>query len=437
MKAGWALATLLLLLVPTASAQDYAQQVEQVHLAWDRQEYWVAFLHPLILDPARTKLDITYTTEDGATHKAEWFRGANTAAGMQVYHFRMDPNTTAYKVGAKTYDIEPAPGPGEPVRVAFLADFGQTANSKAILAQIAASNVSMILMGGDLSYADGDASKWDSWFRMIEPVASRIPVQPARGNHEGRCLPQAGVNGLDCTSDEQAYRFRFFPEEDLLTYGYEWGAGRFYSLDSEAYYPRKATKPSEIVYNTDPDEQRAFLRDRLIANEKAWELVYFHRPMFSSSGAHGSELEIREHLASTLEEGGADLVLAGHDHDYERMWPLRQERVVARTNESTKGDAPVYVVSGGGGESLYKEWAPLPDWTAHRAAEYHFLLIDINAERLDVQAIRADGSVLDHFSILRGPDPNAPATPHAGRSASAAFSMVVLAITMVTLLRRR
>ena len=37
---------------------------------------------------------------------------------------------------------------------------------------------------GDMSYADGGAERWDSWGRMMEPLASRLPIMVLPGNHE-------------------------------------------------------------------------------------------------------------------------------------------------------------------------------------------------------------------------------------------------------------
>ncbi|CAN0575670.1 unnamed protein product, partial [Ectocarpus sp. 12 AP-2014] len=42
----------------------------------------------------------------------------------------------------------------------------------------------LVLHAGDLSYADCDQPRWDSFMRMLDPVASRLPWMVAAGNHE-------------------------------------------------------------------------------------------------------------------------------------------------------------------------------------------------------------------------------------------------------------
>src|SRR5215469_4723957 len=64
--------------------------------------------------------------------------------------------------------------------------------------------------------------------------------------------------------------------------------------------------------------QPFFLRDDLAAHPVACTLAYFHKPLFSSGGAHGDDLEIKP-LWQALYDGNADVVVSGHDHDYERV----------------------------------------------------------------------------------------------------------------------
>lgn len=79
--------------------------------------------------------------------------------------------------------------------------------------------------------------------------------------------------------------------------------------------------------------QIEWLRERLICSDSLWQVVYFHHPLYSS-GKHGSDTGLRQVLEPVLIEGGADIVLTGHDHDYQR---------------STPQHGVVHVVTGGGG----------------------------------------------------------------------------------------
>lgn len=68
-------------------------------------------------------------------------------------------------------------------------------------------------------------------------------------------------------------------------------------------------------------EQLAWLDDTLASSPGSWRIVAMHHPPFSS-GRHGSTPRANELLVSILERHGLDLVLAGHDHDYERTVPI-------------------------------------------------------------------------------------------------------------------
>jgi hypothetical protein len=68
-------------------------------------------------------------------------------------------------------------------------------------------------------------------------------------------------------------------------------------------------------------EQERWLRADLAASKTRCTLAYMHHPRFSSGNTHGGSAAV-EPLWRALHEHGAELVLAGHEHDYERFAPL-------------------------------------------------------------------------------------------------------------------
>ena len=86
-------------------------------------------------------------------------------------------------------------------------------------------------------------------------------------------------------------------------------------------------------------------------------------------------------LTPILDRHRVDLVLAGHDHHYERTHPI---------------DGITYVVSGGGCKTT-----PVgrSDFTAAAESTLQFLHIDIDSDRLSARAIRSDGSLADQFEL--------------------------------------
>lgn len=426
-------ALVVMLLMATTAVQ--AQPVdpappEGVHLQWrgDAGQYAVRFHAAL----SQQDYDVAYTVdgEEQATSIGATSPGYGRSSG---YGFRVDANASSYRIEDRSFPIVgPPPHTDDAVRVAFLGDIGMTENTGAVLDSVRAANVSAILAGGDLSYADGDVDVWDDWFDFMEPYISDVPIMPARGNHEARCLGRGGVGVVaDCNTDESMYLSRFDLPLEELYYATEWGPLRIIVVDTEAYFHRD--DPIYTINNVDPDEQLAFLADALRAPEDMWTLVMMHRPTYSSSGGHGSELGIRAHMEPALVDGGADLVLAGHDHDYERTLPVIDGEPQAEAGDRFTDEAPIYVVSGGGGQSLYTSWQPMPAWGAVREAAYHFVLIEADQQRLTVTALTPDGDELDRFTIERDVDPE-----DAGeQQRSPAIAVGVLLVALLIVARRR
>jgi hypothetical protein len=66
--------------------------------------------------------------------------------------------------------------------------------------------------------------------------------------------------------------------------------------------------------------EEKWLRSDLSSHPSPCTLAYWHKPLFSSGGAHGNDLEVTP-LWQALYDAGADVVINGHDHDYERFAP--------------------------------------------------------------------------------------------------------------------
>jgi 3',5'-cyclic AMP phosphodiesterase CpdA len=109
---------------------------------------------------------------------------------------------------------------------------------------------------------------------------------------------------------------------------------RFFSLDS----------------NYMDKEQLDWLDRELKASGSEWKIVFFHHPIYSSGEAHGSNVELRKVLEPVMIQNGVDVVLAGHEHFYERIKPQGgihyfivgsssklREGNIAKTNLTAKG----------------------------------------------------------------------------------------------------
>jgi 3',5'-cyclic AMP phosphodiesterase CpdA len=126
--------------------------------------------------------------------------------------------------------------------------------------------------------------------------------------------------------------------------------------------------------------QLEWLDDTLASSTNQWRIVALHHPPYSS-GQHGSTPGFDEVLQPVLARHHVDLVLAGHDHHYERTQPL---------------DGITYVVSGGGCKTTPVGHS---DFTAVAESTLQFLHVDIAGDRLIGTSIRPDGSVADRFTL--------------------------------------
>ena len=151
---------------------------------------------------------------------------------------------------------------------------------------------------GDSVYPSGTAGELRDCYR---PTWGRFldRTRPAPGNHEY------------LTSNAAAY-FAYFGDRagDPAKgwYAYDLGAWRLYSLNSNC---------DEVGGCDAGSPQVDWLRADLAANPHACVLAYWHHPRFSS-GRHGSQEQVAG-LWDALYDAGAELVLNGHDHGYERF----------------------------------------------------------------------------------------------------------------------
>jgi Purple acid Phosphatase, N-terminal domain/Calcineurin-like phosphoesterase len=207
------------------------------------------------------------------------------------------------------------------------------------------------LLNGDLCYANqnpgAQTEVWADFGHNIQNSAAFRPWMPCPGNHEIEF--HNGPQGFN------AYLTRFMlPDNGTrfsgLWYRFRVGSALFISLsaddviyqDSGAFVagpeplrPVPSTgnapvEPGTSLYNRDYSDgaQTRWLEATLAAASKDdsidWIIVQMHQDALSSSkNGNGSDKGIREAWLPLFDRYGVDLVLCGHDHDYERSWPVR------------------------------------------------------------------------------------------------------------------
>ena len=225
---------------------------------------------------------------------------------------------------------------------------------------------------GDLAYNDGTADEFEDCY------------DPAWGSFRERTRPAIGDHD-DNTEDGEPffdYFSEFFSEVEVpqpeAYYSYELGDWHVFVLNSNC----------DDAGGCDADDPQAeWLREELEDIETDNILAYWHRPLFSS-GDHGP-FEHVEDFYEILDEAGADIILSGHDHDYQRWAPQHADGTM-------DPEAPRQFVVGTGGASLRPFEGDAPDGVEYRQAEEHGVLrLELEPCGYRWEFISVDSEVLD------------------------------------------
>jgi hypothetical protein len=160
-------------------------------------------------------------------------------------------------------------------------------------AELVASLPGTVAVLGDVVYEDG--LRWQ-FNKCYDPSWGRVlsRTRPSPGNHEYRQLgagPYYEYFGSRAGPAGKGY------------YTYKLGAWRIYSLNSERNIA----------------EQTTWLTAHLAANPSKCILAYWHKPLYTG-GRNPNEITVRP-LFDALYRAGAEVVLSGHNHNYERFAP--------------------------------------------------------------------------------------------------------------------
>ena len=252
----------------------------------------------------------------------------------------------------------PAAVHGAPIAfapVAVIGDFGSgSTDEQAVADLVARSGAIAVVTTGDNVYDDSGYAHLvgDYYGRWV----AGQDLLPATGNHDY----DEGIADFD-------RYFTYLGGKHVYAFGR--GGMRFFVLDSTAMLasPTAATR------------QAGWLKRSLAASKARWKVVVLHHPPFSSSTVHGSTPEFQWPFG----KWGADLVLSGHDHDYER---------IVRSGTT-------YVVDGSGGKDLYPFADPVRGSITRYDAGHGALFLTATATALTGEFRAVDGRVVDRFTL--------------------------------------
>lgn len=278
-------------------------------------------------------------------------------------------------------------------RFCHFGDHAQSEASRAVCAGVIARAPDFAIIAGDLAYANGEQSLWDSYFDMLEPLAARIPIMTAPGNHEAK---DGGGEG---------YASRVAQPGKGTYYSCDYGRVHFlYSTGGSLLGSDlgSATALIEELVWIEADLAKAALRRA--AGEIDFIVFVQHYTIWTDDdGRDPADFTLVLLEEQYLLRYGVDLLLVGHDHIYERSKPMAYGR--------PKDDGYVQLTQGGGGQSLYSLIPDLADWSAAAAVRHGFSELAVEPGRItvtsyavddDANQLHADGAleVIDRFEIV-------------------------------------
>ena len=203
---------------------------------------------------------------------------------------------------------------------------------------------------GDNAYDSGTSSQYANCYGPTWGQV-RIRTRPTPGNHDYLTSGAGGYFGYFGTragAKGKGY------------YAYNVGSWRVYALNSNCGY----------VSCGSTSAQAAWLKADLAANPRRCVLAYWHHPLFSS-GLHGNNSVVKP-LWNILYAAHADVVVNGHDHDYERF--ARQSPGGVRTTRGIRE-----FVVGTGGRSHYASATIKPNSLARNNTTYGVLKLTLHS----------------------------------------------------------
>jgi 3',5'-cyclic AMP phosphodiesterase CpdA len=294
------------------------------------------------------------------------------------------------RMGPHAFHTPPPRGAeGEEVRVLLFGDSGWGGPQQIDLArQIERADWDLSIHVGDIAYDDGAESEFtERHFRVYASTLASTPFYPAVGNHDVRADGGRSYDGAFLWPE---------PFAGARYYSFRWGRIRFVSIDTSS----NTEDVSDLRDGTGRQLEwlKRVLREASADSTVDWIITLQHHPLYSHAvgiSGHGIDQDLRANLLPLYERYGVDLVSAGHDHHYERSWPIRDGR---RVND---GCGPVHVLSGGGGASRYARDITNTTLLATAQRVYQYVELTIDSDRIRGRTIDRDGQVVDEFTVRR------------------------------------
>ncbi|CAM5583496.1 purple acid phosphatase family protein [Streptomyces canus] len=385
--------------------------------------------------------------------------GDHTQYYLHAKLSRLRPGQTYYYgVGHQGFDpAEPhltgtlgtfttAPAHKKPFTFTAFGDQGVSYHGLANDSLLLGQNPAFHLHAGDIAYADPagqgksadtgfDSRVWDQFLAQTESVAKSVPWMVSYGNHDMEAWYSPNGYG-----GEEA-RFTLpdnGPDKAHLpgVYSFVHGNTAIISLD-----PNDVSFEIPANLGISGGTQTTWFEGQLkkyrAAKDIDFIIVFFHHCAYCTSTAHASEGGVRQEWVPLFDKYTVDLVINGHNHQYERTDVIKGDKVAKKLpigeTAYSETEGVVYVTAGAAGRSLYAFTAPdsyeghlneqdsvasfintkdgkvneTVAWSRVRYLNYSFLRVDVEPAarghyaKLKVSGIAETGDRIDHFTVAR------------------------------------
>lgn len=280
------------------------------------------------------------------------------------------------------------------LRFAVVGDYGSDSRAESDVAGLVNNwNPDLIVTTGDNNYPQGASSTIDQnigqyYSKYIYPYLGSY----GDGADNNRFFPSLGNHDMD-TRRGQPYLDYFTLPGNERYYDFVRGPVHFFILNSDS---------REVDGINAGSAQAQWLQPRLEGSTTPWQVVIFHHAPYSS-GLHGSTSYMRWPFA----EWGADAVLTGHDHTYERLVSVGLP----------------YIVNGVGGHVIYDFVKILPESVVRYNDGHGAMLVEASATTLDFEFYDVSNTRIDAFTIEKSPLETLTPAPSATTAVPAVISI--------------
>eukprot|EP00756_Hemistasia_phaeocysticola_P011827 Hpha_TRINITY_DN15145_c0_g3::TRINITY_DN15145_c0_g3_i1::g.126816::m.126816 len=258
----------------------------------------------------------------------------------------------------------------------------------------------MWLHVGDFAYdlGDNDGTTGDQFFRNVEQLATKVPYMVSHGNHEDSSINLAHYierfRGQPTNAVPSTFKSANGVAANTMYFSWDYGLVHYVAMSTELWFGVSSSQP-DVNLTTFIDW---FKKDMAKANANRknvpWIVVHGHRSIYCScdGDCDASAKKVRDTMEPLFMTYGVDFFINGHEHNYERSYPLYQGKS-DKSNVDPK--APIYVVTGAAGSrEMHEPFTRLqPAWSAFRSNSFCYTrMLVYNSTHIHWQQVQTDPS---------------------------------------------